>query len=215
VDKFGVRYMNEYQPAPQDTAHRAMEIFDPDMPGYPRISSYFIFDEVGRKHEPIAQPLAIGSYIYNWSRDNLQEIAKGWLLKEASISELALRISETKDNEARMDPKTLEATVSQWNNIVEKGKDPLQRPPGTMMPIEVPPFYAASVWPIISNTQGGPQHNARKQIIDAFGEPIPRLYAAGELSSFWSQIYLLSGNLGECLSSGRIAGSNAAAEPPG
>ena len=50
VDKSGARYMNEYQPAPQDTGHRAMEVFDPDMPGYSRIPSYIIFDEVGRKH---------------------------------------------------------------------------------------------------------------------------------------------------------------------
>ena len=83
-----------------------------------------------------------------------------------------------------------------------------------MMPIEVPPFYAVPVWPIITNTQGGPQHNARQQIIDAFGEPIPHLYSAGELGSFWSHIYLLSGNLSECLSSGRVAGRNAAAESP-
>jgi len=212
VDKSGARYMNEYQPAPQDTGHRAMEVFDPDMPGYSRIPSYIIFDEVGRKHGPIAQPLAIGGYIYNWSRDNIQEVAKGWILKEDSIPKLALRLRETKDNEGKMDPETLEATVCQWNNIVEKGKDPLRRPPATMIPIEVPPFYAAPVWPIISNTQGGPQHNVKQQIIDPFGKPIPRLYAAGELGSFWSHVYLLAGNLGECLSSGRIAGRNAAAE---
>ena len=212
VDKFGARYMNEFQPAPQDTQHRAMEVYDPDMPGYSRIPSYMIFDEAGRKHGPIAQPLAIGGYLYNWSRDNMQEVDKGWILKADSIPELALMIRKTKDSEARMDPETLEATVSQWNNIVKKGQDPLHRPPGTMMPTEVPPFYAATVWPIISNTQGGPQHNAEQQIIDAFGKPIPRLYATCELGSFWSHLYLIAGNLGECLSSGRVAGRKAAAE---
>ena len=49
-------------------------------------------------------------------------------------------------------------------------------------------------------------------VIDAFGEPIPRLYAVGELGSFWSNLYLLDGNLGECFFSGRIAGRNAALE---
>lgn len=212
VDKFGSRYMNEYQPAPQDTQHRAMEVYDPDMPGYSRIPSYIIFDEAGRKRGPVAQPLAIGGYFYDWSRDNMQEVAKGWVLKEASIPELALRIRESKDNETRMEPETLEATISQWNNIAKTGKDPFQRPPRTIMPIEVPPFYAATVWPIISNTQGGPQHNAKQQIIDAFGKPIPHLYATGELGSFWSHLYLIAGNLGECLSSGRVAGRKAAAE---
>ena len=212
VDRFGVRYMNEYQPAPQDTAHRAMEIFDPDMPGYPRIPSYIIFDEAGRKHGPIAKPISIGGNIYTWSQDNEKEITKGWILQASSVSELALKIRETSENETKMDPKILESSILQWNNTVKMAKDYLQRPPGTMMEIEFPPFYAVPVWPIINNTQGGPQHDARQQILDAFSEPVPRLYAAGELGSFWSHLYLLSGNLGECLSSGRIAGKNSAME---
>ena len=212
VDKFGYRYLNEYHPAPQDTNHRPMEVFDPDMPGYPRIPSYLIFDEVGRRYGPIAQPLAIGGHIYDWSQDNMKEIARGWIWKEESLEKLTLRIKENKDNEGRMDDGTLKATISQWNDIVKKRKDPLRRPPGTMIPIEAPPFYAVPVWPIVTNTQGGPVHDARQQIIDAFGKPIPRLYAAGELGSIWGHIYLLGGNLGECLTSGRTAGRNAAAE---
>jgi len=191
-----------------------MEVWDADMPGYSRIPSYIIYDEAGRKHGPIGQPLAIGGYRYDWSRDNLQEVAKGWILKEDSLEKLALKIRATRDNEGVMESATLQATVAEWNGIVKKGKDPFRRPAGTMMPIEVPPFYAAEVWPIISNTQGGPQHDVRQQIIDPYGSPIPRLYAAGELGSFWAHVYLLAGNLGECLSSGRIAGTNAAAEPP-
>jgi len=81
-----------------------------------------------------------------------------------------------------------------------------------MMPIDVPPFYAIPVWPMITTTQGGPQRNARQQVIDAFGEPIPHLYSAGELGSFWGHLYRLGGNLGDCLSSGRVAGRNAAEE---
>ena len=212
VDKFGSRYMNEYPPAPQDTAHRSMETYDADMPGYSRIPSYIIFDEAGRKRGPISHPLAIGDYRYDWSRDNMQEISRGWILKEDNISELALRIRETQDNEGRMEPHILGSTVAQWNEIVGNGEDPLHRPAGTMMPIQTPPYYAVPVWPIISNTQGGPQHNIKQQIVDPFNEPIPGLFAAGELGSFWSHVYLLAGNLGECLSSGRVAGRNAAAE---
>jgi hypothetical protein len=212
VDKFGARYMNEYPPAPQDTSHRPMEVYDPDMPGYSRIPSYIIFDEAGRKRGPIAQPLGIGGYVYEWSRDNMQEVAKGWILKEATLEKLALGIRETKDNEGRMEPEALEATVSQWNDSVKEGKDRLRRPPGTMMPIEVPPFYAAPVWPMISTTQGGLQHNVKQQVVDPFGEPIPRLYAVGEISSTWGHLYRLSGCLGECLISGRVVGRNAAAE---
>ncbi|MBI2860765.1 MAG: FAD-binding protein [Chloroflexi bacterium] len=213
VDKSGRRYMNEYPLAPQDTAHRPMEIFDPDFLGYPRIPSYIIFDEVGRSRGAIGAPLSIGEMRYDWSKDNLQEGHRGWIMRADSIRELGQKIRETADNEARMEPEALEATMSAWNDAVTRGEDPFHRLLGTMMPIEQPPFYAAPVWPVITNTQGGPEHDARQQVIDVFGQPIPHLYAAGELGSFWSHVYLLSGNLSECLTSGRVAGRNAAREP--
>ena len=213
VDKFGTRYMNEYPPAPQDTGHRAMEIFDPDILGYPRIPSYVIFDEVGRKRGPVALPEALGEHVYRWSKYNLEEVHRGWIVSADSIGKLGLKIREMDANEDKMVPAQLEATVSKWNDIVTTGEDPFHRPPGTMIPIDVPPFYAVPVWPIISNTQGGPVHNERQQVIDAFGEVIPRLYCAGELGSFFSHLYQLSGNLGECLSSGSIAGKHAARAP--
>ncbi|MBI4318944.1 MAG: FAD-binding protein [Chloroflexi bacterium] len=215
VDKFGSRYMNEYPPAPQDMGHRPMEIFDPDLPGYPRIPSYIVFDEEGRKFEPIAKPLAFPGYEYEWSEDNSAEIEKGWILRADSLAELATAIKERRPkNEGWMDAERLEATVREWNGIVETGKDPLYRPPGTMMRIGKPPFYAVEVWPIITNTQGGPVHNAKQQVVDSFGEVISRLYAVGELGSFFGHVYELGGNLGECLTSGRIAGKHAAAESP-
>ena len=81
------------------------------------------------------------------------------------------------------------------------------------MAIENPPYYAIPVWPIITNTQGGLVHKSMQQVIDTFGNVIPRLYACGELEAFWAHIYLLSGNLSECIWSGHIAGMNAAKEP--
>jgi succinate dehydrogenase/fumarate reductase flavoprotein subunit len=214
VDKYGRRYMNEYQPAPQDTGHRAMELLDPDIPGYSRIPSYIIFDGEGRKRGPLAKPLSLGVHIYEWSKDNMQEVEKGWILEADSIHDLALKINKTPENQSLMDAELIEETISRWNDSVKRGKDWLRRPQGTMIPIKTPPFYAAEVWPTISNTQGGPVHNVRQQVIDALGDPIPHLYAVGELGSFFSHIYELAGNLGECLSSGRIAGTYAAAEGP-
>jgi predicted oxidoreductase len=91
-----------------------------------------------------------------------------------------------------------------------------KRPPGAMMRIERPPFYGAPVWATVSNTQGGPVHDEQQRIIDAFGAPIPRLYAAGELGSSFGHLYLSGGNIAECFVTGRIAGRNAAeAEPLG
>jgi succinate dehydrogenase/fumarate reductase flavoprotein subunit len=211
VDKFGRRFMNEYPPAVQDTGHRWMETFDPDMPGYPRIPSYVIFDEAGRLRGPIAEPLGIGGQTYTWSKDNSVELAKGWIVKGDTLEELASKIKQRADNEGRMEGDTLAATVSQWNETVKAGKDALHRLPGTMFPVKEPPFYAAAVWPVVTNTQGGLKHDVDCRVLDAFGEVIPGLYAIGELGSTWAHLYRLAGNLGECFTTGRVAGRSAAA----
>ena len=84
------------------------------------------------------------------------------------------------------------------------------RPSGTMVPIDMPPFYGAQAWPVCSNTQGGPVHDGKQRIIDVYGDPIPRLYAAGEMGSAFGHLYMSGGNIAECFVTGRIAGHNAA-----
>ncbi len=83
-----------------------------------------------------------------------------------------------------------------------------------MMPIQTSPFYTIPVWPVITNTQGGPVHNARQQVMDPYRNPIPRLYKAGELGSIFGHLYMLAGNISECFIGGKIAGTNSAAEEP-
>ena len=63
---------------------------------------------------------------------------------------------------------------------------------------------------MVSNTQGGPVHDAEQRILDPFGAPIPGPYAAGELGSVFGHLYMSGGNLAECFIGGEIAGSNAA-----
>ena len=79
-------------------------------------------------------------------------------------------------------------------------------------PIAEAPFYAIEMSPSMLNTQGGPRRNENAQIVRPGGAPIPRLYSAGELGSIYSYLYQGTGNIGECLAFGRIAGRNAAAE---
>ncbi|MDF2925741.1 MAG: fumarate reductase/succinate dehyfrogenase, flavoprotein subunit [Paenibacillaceae bacterium] len=82
VDQAGKRFMNEYHPAPQDTMHRPLQFFDPDIPGYSRIPAYMIFDEEGRKLGRIANPLsAHPDHQYEWSSDNSAEVERGWIGK--------------------------------------------------------------------------------------------------------------------------------------
>ena len=205
VDRFGKRFMNEIPAAPQDMAHRPLHYYDADIQDYPRIPCYLIFDEAGRMLGPIAQPIFSNKEDeYEWSVDNSAEVKRGWILKASTIRELATKL--------KMEPAVLEDTVAAWNMSCEKNDSQFHRPPGTMMPIKSSPFYAITAWPIISNTQGGPQHNEKQQVVGADRNPIPRLYAAGELGSFFGHLYILCGNIGECFIGGRIAGRNAAAE---
>ena len=49
-----------------------------------------------------------------------------------------------------------------------------------MVPLCEPPFYAIQVWPVVSNTQGGPVHDERQRVLDVRGASIPGLFAAGD-----------------------------------
>ena len=82
----------------------------------------------------------------------------------------------------------------------QHGADPRRRP-----------STAAPIWPIVSNTQGGPAHDERQRVLDAFGDPIRGLFAAGELGSVFGHLYMSGGNIAECFVGGRIAGREASA----
>ena len=58
--------------------------------------------------------------------------------------------------------------------------------------------------------------NIESQVLDVFGDPIPRLYAAGEIGDrVWANLYECAKNVGAgCMAAGRQAGRNAAAEKP-
>ena len=204
VDRAGRRYMNENPPYTQDTSHRPMELFDPVTQDFPRIPSYVIFDEVGRRRYRIGAPTRNDpDASYDWSTDNSKEIESGLIKKADSIPALAKLIGVA--------PDVLQATLDRWNAFCAAKKDEdFGRPSGTMMKIQRPPFHAGQVWPVVSNTQGGPEHDAYQRIIDVEGAPIPRLYAAGELGSAWGHLYMSGGNLAECLVTGQVAGKEAA-----
>jgi succinate dehydrogenase/fumarate reductase flavoprotein subunit len=81
-----------------------------------------------------------------------------------------------------------------------------------MMPIKNPPYYVTEAWPIVNNTQGGPEHDVKQRVLDPMKKAIPRLYVAGEISSIYGHLYLEAGNITECFVAGKIAGQNAAQE---
>jgi len=82
-----------------------------------------------------------------------------------------------------------------------------------MIPIVDGPFYAIPQWPAVHHTMGGLRINKDAQVIDIWGNPIPRLYAAGEGTGGVHGSNRLGGNATpSCIVFGRIAGTNAAKE---
>jgi succinate dehydrogenase/fumarate reductase flavoprotein subunit len=141
---------------------------------------------------------------YEWSADNSVELAKDWIKRADSLGALASAVG--------LDGAVLAETVGRWNEACAAGRDGEFGRTLMMTPIASGPFYAVELSPSMLNTQGGPRRNERAQIVRPDGSPIPRLYSAGELGSIYSYLYQGTGNIGECLAFGRIAGRNAVAE---
>jgi succinate dehydrogenase/fumarate reductase flavoprotein subunit len=205
LDRTGRRYMNEYPPYMQDTSARPMAFFDTVTQTYPGIPSWMIVDEPGRATYPLVSPTFNDDRLrFEWSEASLRELEMRIFARAETIGDLAhgLGVPET----------ALRETLDKWNNSCSKETDAAFGRPGTsMVKIETPPYYYAQIWPICSNTHGGPVHDAGQRVLNGFDEPIPRLFAAGELGGVFGHLYISGGNLAECFIGGRIAGQNAAA----
>jgi succinate dehydrogenase/fumarate reductase flavoprotein subunit len=208
IGRKGRRFMNEYDPYLQDTSQRVFSRFDPQTQDFPNIPAWMVVDQDGLNLYPLGHAVYNDdqSGYFQWSKDNQAEIDLGIIRKYETIEDLAEGVG--------LSEVTLYETLAEWNGCVARGKDDdFGRPPGSMMSIQKAPFYAAQVWPFVTNTQGGPVHDASQRVLDVFGKPIPRLYEAGELGSIWGHLYLSGANLTECIITGRTAGQQAAALP--
>lgn len=128
----------------------------------------------------------------------------GLMFEAADLPELAQQIE--------VEPGKLSATVAAYNAGVRKlapdafGRSHLP-PANPLLTIEAPPFYAYPSTTAISLTNGGITIDGRAQVLDVFGEPIPGLLAAGEVTGgFHGASYLSGTGLGKAAVFGRIAG---------
>lgn len=208
VDKTGKRFMNEMRENRHGFGHKEnLLYFDGILGDFTRIPCFGIFDENARNSGSVAggMPFQFGWFgwfgEYQGSRDNSREIEKGWIIKGESLADLA--------NKLEMNAADLEASIARWNEQCKNQIDQdFGRPGRSLTPIEKPPFYSVKVYPATYNTQGGPRRNPKCQVVDPFNQPIPGLYSAGELGSFWGWMYNGGGNNAEALCTGRIAARN-------
>ena len=77
---------------------------------------------------------------------------------------------------------------------------------GKPTPIEKAPFYAFESTVAMLATYAGVAVNSEGQVINPYGEPIPGLYAAGEVTGgFHGAGYMTGSSLGKCAVFGRLA----------
>lgn len=208
VDRRGKRFMNEYDPYMQDTNYRPMAFYDPTTQTYPRIPSVLVLDARGRESGTLCEPsYNDAATAAQFNSLSLAELDKQILVTCDSLRDIAEHFA--------LDEKIFQATVTSWNIACADGSDhAFGRPAASMMPIVEPPFSAAWVWPIVSNTQGGLPHDEEQRVLDPFGTPLQRLYVAGELGSVFGHLYFSGANYSECCIGGRIAGMHAARLKP-
>jgi len=220
VDNYGKRYAAETlittDPSRYFFYKEAIK-FDITNLIYPRCPSWMIFDETFRSKVTVTS-LGIstaGFGMVPWTKDNMDAINRGWILKGDSIEDLAGKIAAHAENRKLMKPDILTKTVVSYNEACKKNKDEeFGRKPTSLGPIEKPPYYALPLYAGGPNTKGGIAANARREVLDWRNNIIPRLFTAGEISSALKFVYQGGGNLTECIVFGRIAGKNAAALKP-
>ncbi|WP_277963052.1 FAD-dependent oxidoreductase [Pseudomonas sp. RIT-To-2] len=147
-------------------------------------------------------------------------VTNGYLKTGNTIEELAIACG--------IDPAGLVQTVSDFNHYARNGQDPefgrgntpynrkqgdaLHQPNPCVAPIEQGPFYAVKVQPGSFGTFAGLRTNEHAQVLDARGQPIAGLYAAGtDMASMMGGYYPAGGiNLGPATTFGYIAGRHLA-----
>nr|WP_288499167.1 FAD-dependent oxidoreductase [uncultured Pseudomonas sp.] len=148
-------------------------------------------------------------------------LRSGYLQRAATIEQLAL--------DCGIDPEGLASTVATFNQHARNGEDPqfgrgstvFNRKQGDPLhlganpcvaPIEHGPFYAVKVQPGCFGTFAGLKTDGSARVLDADGQPIPGLYAAGsDMASVFGGHYPSGGiNLGPALTFGYVAALHAA-----
>jgi fumarate reductase flavoprotein subunit len=142
-----------------------------------------------------------GAHVYDFD----EKQADGWLIQADTLVELA--------EQAELPADTLIETISRYNDGARCGRDEefgrehLSSTVGAITPIDTPPFYAHPSTAMVLATYCGLEIDRDARVVDVFGDPIPNLYAAGEVTGGFHGAGFMSGtSLGKASVFGRRAG---------
>lgn len=128
-------------------------------------------------------------------------IDKGIVVEADTLEDLAKAIDVPVEN--------LVKTTETFNEYVEKKEDPEFGRSVWGEKIEEGPFYATLRFPALHHTMGGIDINTKAEVLDADGNVIPGLYAAGEVTGGIHGANRLGGNaIADIVVFGRIAGQS-------
>jgi 3-oxosteroid 1-dehydrogenase len=191
--------------------NKAFQYFDPSAFDYRNIPSWAVFDHQYREK-------------YSFVTVMPGDPDPDWLTVDDTLAGLARKVG--------IDPDGLQATAVRFNGFAREGKDrDFQRgdsahdrwwgdqaaPHPNLGTIEKPPFYALPVYPGALGTKGGPNTNARGQVLNIRGQAIPGLYAAGNTMAgvsgpaYWGP----GATIGIAMTWGYICGIDAAGKAKG
>ncbi len=181
VNRRGERFMNE------DTWVQAKAIRCLEQPHGDFAFSIFDkkwFEEVGERADicggQFTDPL-ICFYGDKWSPDNgidktiERYVKKGTCFKADTIEELAEKMEVPVEN--------LRKTVDRYNELCKMGRDvDFGKRAELLTTITEPPFYALKWGPALLNVHGGVIIDPKMHVLDKDSEPIPGLFAIGNVS---------------------------------
>lgn len=127
----------------------------------------------------------------------------GFVMEGATIEKLANEIGVSTDQ--------LKATVDTWNEAVKNKKDTeFGRTTAMDNDLSGAPYYAIKIAPGIHYTMGGVKINTNTEVLTADGQPIPGLFAAGEVTGGLHGSNRIGGNsVGDIIVFGYQAGIKA------
>ncbi|MCZ2151623.1 MAG: FAD-dependent oxidoreductase [Bryobacterales bacterium] len=180
---------------------------------------WMIFDAEGAKRFSIAGP--------DWQDEKRK---RSLVLENPKLVKSAQTIGELA-RVAGLPVSVVERTVARWNEMIDKGEDtdfhrnlkpfPVRRSGRPLFPglskIAAPPFYAARMYPLARKSMGGLLIDLQCRVLNARREPIPGLYAAGEVTGMGGingKAALEGTFLGPSLVQGRLAARAIAAAVP-
>ncbi|MDI1290626.1 MAG: FAD-dependent oxidoreductase [bacterium] len=208
VNARGRRFTNEA--SNYNSLGGAFHQMDSSTFGYANLPAWLVFDahharEYGSFGTPAGDPIG------------------DWIERAPTVRELADLVG--------IDPSGLEETVSRWNRFVDAGRDEEFRrgesaydrwsgdgrhrftKASTLGRLDEGPYYAVPIQPGALGTSGGPRTDAKGRVLDTRMNPIPGLFAAGNVAAAPTAMAYggAGGTLGPILVFGRRAGESAAA----